>query len=262
MRAGWSHSSRVEPTLAPVETPGSLCRNPGPFERCTAGLIEPVSHLLERALGMAADPGRAVPMGLTSGMTQRLGRCSPEGRRGRVLPGLRPDIGVARSERDFRGAAYRDPFRVARRFEDAIAMGGADRPRCRDGGRDQRVRHASRPDGACGLRGCRFRALPDHVDCSHGDLGLQHDGRVGAFRRPPALSRDGLQRPTDPGRDDRLLLRCAVRGARGLRRPGSDHVDDDGRPRVRADQSRLACPRGEYRAGPVRCDRHPDHDAV
>ena len=59
----------------------------------------------------------------------------------------------------------------------------------------------------------------------------------------------------------RVLLRRARRGDRRLRRAGRDHRVDAGGPRLRAGHGRVARARREHRAGGVRLDRHPGHDA-
>ena len=68
-------------------------------------------------------------------------------------------------------------------------------------------------------RGRRVRPVPDHVDRLERDLDLQHDRRHRPLRGAAALVRDDLGRPAHPGRDHRLLLRRAARGARRLRTP-------------------------------------------
>ena len=96
-------------------------------------------------------------------------------------------------------------------------------------GRDDRLRHARRPDRAVGARGRGVRPLPDHVDRRHGDLDLQHDRRERAFRGPAQIVRRDLGGPAHPGRDHRLLLRRADGGARRLRHACRDHRGDDDR---------------------------------
>ena len=85
-------------------------------------------------------------------------------------------------------------------------------------------------------RGRRVRPVPDHVDRRHGDLDLQHDRRDRALRGAAPLVRRDLDRPARPGRDHRLLLRRAARGARRLRHAGGDHRGDADRARLQADQ--------------------------
>ena len=60
-------------------------------------------------------------------------------------------------------------------------------------------------------------------------------GHFAVLRR--SFSRD-LRRPAHPGRDHRLLLRRAARGAGRLRHAGRDHRGDADRARLQADQGR------------------------
>ncbi len=155
-----------------------------------------------------------------------------------------------------------DAVRAARRPEDEGAVGRADLARRGDARGDDRLRHAGRPDGPVRQRGRGVRPLPDHVDRRHGDLDLQHDRRDRPLRRAAALVRRDLRRPARPGRDHRVLLRRAARGARRLRHARGDQRGDADRARLPADQGRLGRARRQHRAGRVRRDRDPDHHAV
>ena len=70
-----------------------------------------------------------------------------------------------------------------------------------------------------------------------------------------------LRRPADPGRDHRLLLRRAARGAGRVRHAGRDHRRDARRARLQADEGRVGRARRQHRAGRVRRDRDPDRHA-
>ena len=184
-------------------------------------------------------------------------RRPPATRRSCLHPGLRSGRRVARADGDHRGAADPDADRPARRHEDEGPVGRSGGPRHGVGGRHGRLRHARGPGRPIGGRGRDLRALPDHVDRRRGHLGLQHDRRVRALRRPAAIDRLGLGGSADPGGDDRLLLRHADGGARRLRRPGRDHLGDDGRARLQADQGGGPRPAREHGGRPVRRDRDP-----
>ena len=183
------------------------------------------------------------------------------GRNG-VHAGLQPGLGLARPDRDIRGTAHSDPVRAARRPQDEGPVGSADRSRRGHGGGDDRLRHAGRPDRALRAGGRNLRPVPDHVDRRRGDLGLQHDGRDRALRRPAPIVRRDLGGPAHPGRDRRVLLRRAAGGARRLRHAGRDHRGDDDRARLPPDQGGGDRARGEHGARGVRRDSHPDHHAV
>ena len=90
--------------------------------------------------------------------------------------------------------------------------------------RDRRLLHAGRSGAAVGIRGRCLRPLPDHVDRRQRAVDLQHDGGDRRLRRAAPIVRRDLRRPARPGRDHRLLLRRAARGARRLRHAGRDHA--------------------------------------
>ena len=97
------------------------------------------------------------------------------------------------------------------------------------------------PDGCCPrARAPTFGLFPIMWIVDHGDLGLQHDRRDRALRRAAPLVRRDLRRPARPGRDHRVLLRRAARGARRLRHARGDHRGDADRARLPADQGGLA----------------------
>ena len=87
-------------------------------------------------------------------------------------------------------------------------------------------------------------------------------------RGAATLVRRDLRRPARPGRDHRVLLRRAARGARRVRDARRDHRRHAHRARLPADEGGGGGPRREHRAGRVRRDRHPhrhprrDHGAA
>ena len=121
--------------------------------------------------------------------------------------------------------------------------------------RDPGLRHAGLPGPARRHRGRGLRLLPDPLDRHQRAVDLPDDRVHRALRRAAAVVRLGLGRPAGPGRDHRLLLRRAARGARGLRHPGGDLHGHAHRPAVQPAQGRGGGPGGQHRAGRLRGDR-------
>ena len=152
--------------------------------------------------------------------------------------------------------------RPARRPEVERALGGAVLARRRDRrsrSPSTRCRSARRSNGA--LLGAVFGLFPIMWIVWNAIWIYNMTEATGPLRGAPAIVRADLGRPARPGRDHRLLLRRAARGARRLRHAGRHHRRDADRARLPADQGRRGRARREHRPGRVRRDRDPDHHA-
>ena len=123
------------------------------------------------------------------------------------------------------------------------------------------VSHAGRQAGRHRHLRRRLRPVPDRLGGLHRHSALPHHSGKRQVRHPQGLHRPPHRRSEAAGAADRLRVRRVHRRRRGLRHAGGGRGRHAHRPGLLAVLRRRHLPAGEHRAGGLRLDRHPHHDA-